>query len=131
MGYYIPIGGYARPDQCGLNWILYRLCEACFSICSGSKDITIFKFVYVQDWILAILTEIVHDRSSSFVQDWTSSLVQDWIFLYHAIDIDLDFIFPDSEKMAKFKCYYCPTASSNLQDIVDHHVKHHSFQIKD
>ena len=73
----------------------------------------------MQDWILAILTEIV--------QDWTSSLVQDWIFLYHAIH----FIFPDSEKMAKFKCYYCPTASSNLQDIVDHPVKDHkAFKLK-
>jgi hypothetical protein len=69
------------------------LCEACFSICSGSRDIRIFKFVYVQDWILAILTEIV--------LDWTSSLVQDWIFLYHAIDTDRYFIFTDSEKMAK------------------------------
>jgi hypothetical protein len=73
----------------------------------------------VQDWILAILTEIV--------QDWTSSLVQDWIFLY----IDLYFIFPDSEKMAKFKCYYCPTASSKIQDILDHHVKDHkAFKLK-
>jgi hypothetical protein len=71
----------------------------------------------VQDWILAILKEIV--------QDWTSNLVQDWIILYHAIDRDLYIMFPDSEKMAKFKCYYCPTASSNLQDIVDHHVKDH------
>ena len=77
----------------------------------------------MQDWILAILTEIV--------QDWTSSLVQDWIFLYHAIYINLYFIFPDSEKMAKFKCYYCPTASSNLQDIGDHHVKDHkAFTLK-
>jgi hypothetical protein len=79
----------------------------------------------VQDWILAILTEIV--------LDWTSSLVQDWIFLYRATDIDLDlyFIFPDSEKMVQFKCYYCPTASSNLQDIVDHHVKDHkAFKLK-
>jgi hypothetical protein len=35
--------------------------------------------------------------------------------------------------MAKFKCYYCPTASSNLhvQDIVDHHVKDHkAFKLK-
>ena len=73
----------------------------------------------MQDWILAILTEIV--------LDWTPSLVQDWIFLYHAIH----FIFPDSEKMAKFKCYYCPTASSNLQDIGDHHVKDHkAFTLK-
>jgi hypothetical protein len=51
------------------------------------------KFVYVQDWILAILTDIV--------LDWTSSLDQDWIFLYYAIHIDLYFIFLDSEKMAK------------------------------
>jgi hypothetical protein len=76
------------------------LCEACFSICSGSRDIRIFKFVYVQDWTLAILTEIV--------LDWTSSLVQDWILLYHAIDIY--FLFTDFEKMAQIKCYYCPTA---------------------
>ena len=73
----------------------------------------------MQDWILAILTEIV--------RDWTPNLVQDWIFLYHAIH----FIFPDSEKMAKFKCYYCPTASNNLQDIADHHVKDHkAFKLK-
>ena len=52
--------------------MLYRLCEACLSICSGLRDIGISKFVYVQDWILAILTEIV--------QDWTPILVQDWIF---------------------------------------------------
>jgi hypothetical protein len=69
------------------------LCEACLSICSGSRDIRISKFVYVQDWILAILTEIV--------LDWAHSLVQDWIFLYHVIHIDLYFIFPDSDKMAK------------------------------
>jgi hypothetical protein len=99
------------------------LCTACFSICSGSSGIRILKIVYVQDWILAILTEIV--------LDWTSSLVQDCIFLYYAIHIDLYFIFPDSEKIAKFKCYYCPTVSSNLQDIVDHHVKDHKAFRKD
>jgi hypothetical protein len=27
--------------------------------------------------------------------------------------------------MAKFKRYYCLTASNHLQDIVDHHVKDH------
>jgi hypothetical protein len=62
---------------------------------------------------------------TEIVLDWTSSLVQDWISLYHAIHIDLYFIFPDSEKMAQFKCYNCPTASKNLQDIVDHPVKDH------
>jgi hypothetical protein len=47
------------------------------------------------------------------------------------ITIDLYFIFPNSAKMAKFKCYYCPTASSNLQDIVDQYVKDHkAFKIK-
>jgi hypothetical protein len=93
------------------------LCKACFSICSGLRDIRISKFVYAQDWILAILKEIV--------QDCTSSLVQDWIFLYPAIYLDKYFIFPDSEKMAKFKCYNYPTASNNLHDIVHHHVKNH------
>jgi hypothetical protein len=33
--------------------------------------------------------------------------------------------------MVKFKCYYCPTASYNLQDIVDHDVKDHkAFKLK-
>jgi hypothetical protein len=33
--------------------------------------------------------------------------------------------------MALFKCYYCPTASSNLQDTVDHPVKDHkAFKLK-
>jgi hypothetical protein len=33
--------------------------------------------------------------------------------------------------MAKFKCFYCPTASNNLEDIVDHHVKDHkAFKLK-
>ena len=33
--------------------------------------------------------------------------------------------------MAKFKCYYCPTASNNLQDIADHHVRDHkAFKLK-
>ena len=27
--------------------------------------------------------------------------------------------------MPTLKCYYCPTVSNSLQDIVDHHVKYH------
>jgi hypothetical protein len=33
--------------------------------------------------------------------------------------------------VAKLKSYYHPTASNNLQDIVDHHVKDHkAFKLK-
>jgi hypothetical protein len=33
--------------------------------------------------------------------------------------------------MAKFKCYFCPSASNNLQDIVDHHDKDQkAFKLK-
>jgi hypothetical protein len=35
-------------------------------------------------------------------------------------------MFPDSEKMAKFKCYNYPTAFNNLQDTVHHHVKNYT-----